>query len=119
MRGSTSRGPYAFAVARVNDSRAKTAAMRLSWLLASAAVAAACGTKPKPIVETPVKQPVVVEKPQPKPKSAADLFLDDCRSGLEAAKTLLPQIVAGPAERTVDSTLVAYNELLMHVNNSA
>jgi thimet oligopeptidase len=97
---------------------ANTPTMRFSWLLASAALCAACGTQPKPIPEAPVKDPIA-DKPQPKPKTQADLFLDECRQGLASAQAILPQILAGPAERTVDNTLARYNELLAGVNNSA
>jgi len=93
--------------------------MKPSWLLAGAALAAACGTKPKPIVESPVKEPVAVEKPKPKPKQPAEVFLDECRQGLQSAQAILPKILAGPDERTVDNTLVPYNELLTGVGESA
>jgi thimet oligopeptidase len=93
--------------------------MNPSWLLASAALVAACGTKPKPIVEAPVKEPAVAPKPQPKPKTAGELFLDECRVGLDTAKGILPQLVAGSDPRTVDNTLLAYNDLLTGVGNSA
>jgi thimet oligopeptidase len=91
--------------------------MRFPWLLASAALFAACGTKPKPIPEVPVKDPVA-EKPQPTAKTKADLFLEECRQPLLAAKALLPQILAGPEERTVDNTLARYNELLAGLNHA-
>jgi thimet oligopeptidase len=91
--------------------------MRSPWLLASAALCVACGTKPKPIPEAPVKDPVA-DKPQPKPKTEADKFLDECRAGLASAKALLPQILAGPDARTVDNTLGPYNDLLAGVQNS-
>jgi thimet oligopeptidase len=93
--------------------------MKPIWLLASAALAAACGSKPKPVVEPPVKEPVVTENPNPAPKLPKDIFLDECRVGLASAKELLPTIVNGPAERTTDNTLVPYNQLLMGVAESA
>ncbi len=44
-------------------------------------------------------------------KKPAAQFTDDCLAGLQRAQALRPQIVAG-AQRTVDGTLVPYNELL-------
>jgi thimet oligopeptidase len=93
--------------------------MKPSWLLASAALAAACGTKPKQVPEAPVKEPVVVAKPEPKPKTGAELFLDECRKGLDSAKAILPEILASTEERTVDNTLTRYNDLLTGLGNSA
>src|SRR5262245_54223159 len=96
--------------------------MKPIWLLASAALAAACGTTPKPVVEPPVKEPpvkepVVTENPKPAllPK---DAFLDECRKGLAAAKAVLPTIVKAAGDRTVDNTLVPYNQLLIGVSES-
>jgi thimet oligopeptidase len=96
----------------------RPAAMKPSWLLASAALAMACGAKPKPIVEAPVKEPVVA-KPQPKPRPPEDIFLEECRQGLSSARAILPKILAGPEERTVDNTLLSYNELLTGLGESA
>jgi thimet oligopeptidase len=44
-------------------------------------------------------------------KKETKKFTAECLAGLERAKLLRPEIIAGKA-RTVDSTLVAYNELL-------
>jgi thimet oligopeptidase len=93
--------------------------MKRSWVLAGTALVVACGSKPKPIPKQPVKEPVVVAKPEPKPKTLAELFLDECRKGLETAKAILPEILAGTEERTVDNTLLRYNELLTGVGASA
>ena len=83
-----------------------------------AVLVTACGPQPKPKPEAPVKEPVV-EKPHPKPKTAVERFGDECRAGLSAARARLPQIVAAQDTRTVDNTLVPYNELLQGVGDSA
>ena len=81
------------------------------------AAAAGCGPKPKN-TEPKVKDPVVA-KPVAPEKSAADAFLEECRQGLEAARALLPTIKDAEGERTLDSTLVPYNDLLIGVSQSA
>jgi thimet oligopeptidase len=91
--------------------------MKPRWVLACAALAAACGAKPKPVVEPP-KEPVVTEKAPPKPKQPAEIFLAECRRGLESAQTILPTLLAN-ADGTVDGTLGTYNQLLIGVGASA
>jgi thimet oligopeptidase len=85
--------------------------------LCAIAIAGACGPKstkqPEPKVkDTAVKTP----KPAPKPE---DKFLAECRQGLETARTLLPTILAAEGGRTLESTLVPYNDLLIGVAQSS
>lgn len=59
-------------------------------------------------------------------KKTAESFAAECLAGLERAKQLRPQIIAGAAgaagaagiERTIDATLRAYNALLMNASAS-
>jgi thimet oligopeptidase len=86
------------------------------FAFAVTAALVACGPKSKP-TETPVKEPVV-EKPVVKPKSPEELFLAECRTGLNVAKEKLPQILGVEGERTVENTLMLLNELNTGLNNS-
>ncbi|KAB2900243.1 MAG: Zn-dependent oligopeptidase [Kofleriaceae bacterium] len=91
----------------------------LAAAVAAVAVVVACGPKSKP-TEPPVKEPVV-DKPV-KTKSAEELFLAECRTGLVAAKELLPQILEpvpdGDGARTVENTLRPLNELHTGLSNT-
>lgn len=74
---------------------------------------------PKPRkTETPVKENVVKKVDPPKPKSAAETFLEECRATLAKAQGLLPQVKAADAPRTVEGTLLPYNQLLIHMRQS-
>lgn len=91
----------------------------LARRLALCAVVAttACGSKAKP-PEKPVK-PDVVAPPVAKPKTAAEVFLIDCRAGIETAKKLLPDILAAAGDRTVDNTLAPLNGLYTELANAS
>jgi Zn-dependent oligopeptidase len=98
--------------------RVKTAPMptrRLTFLLFAAA--AACGPKAK-TPEKPVKIDVVIDKPVAKKRTAAEVFLIECRAGIETAKHMLPDVVAAVDARTIDNTLVPLNKLFIEVSNS-
>jgi len=58
-------------------------------------------------------------QPPAKSESAAEAFARECRAGLERAKQILPTIVAQVDTRTVDNTLVPYNEMLIAVEQSS
>jgi len=89
---------------------------RLAYLAAVAAIVPlACGPKAKP--ENAVEDPVVTN-PVEKPKSPEELFLGECRQGLNAARELLPTLLAAEGERTVDNTLAVLNRLQVQISNS-
>ncbi len=92
---------------------------------------AACGgggtktkpTTPTPVVENPQPEPPVVENPKPEPPkppqpSSAERFLAECRTELDAAKAMLPAIVAKKDKRDFANTVVPYNELAVHLENA-
>ena len=54
-----------------------------------------------------------------KPTKPEERLLEECRKGLESARALLPAILAVPGPRTVENTLVPYNELLIGVSQSS
>jgi hypothetical protein len=91
----------------------------LARRLALCAVVAttACGSKAKP-PEKPVK-PDVVAPPVAKPKTAAEVFLIECRAGLATAKQLLPDVLAATGDRTVDNTLAPLNALYTELANAS
>ncbi len=75
---------------------------------------------PKPAkTETPVKQDVVKKAELPKRKTAVETFLEDCRGKLARAKEMMPAIAAATGERTVESTLAPYNQLLVTLASAA
>jgi thimet oligopeptidase len=96
-----------------------TAAMLPRYLLVSAlamATAGGCGpTSKKP--EDPVKD--TVAEPAAPEKTESEKFLEECRRGLESARALLPTIKGVEGARTLDNTLVPYNDLLLGVSQSA
>jgi thimet oligopeptidase len=47
-----------------------------------------------------------------------DQFLAECRRGLEAAKAILPTLHAVAGPRTLENTLIPYNDLLVEVSRS-
>lgn len=51
-------------------------------------------------------------------KTPADAFLDECRARIDAAKDVLPQILAALGPRTVESTLEPYNALAVHLGSA-
>ncbi len=85
--------------------------------LCAVVAATACGSKAKP-PEKPVK-PDVVAPPVAKPKTAAEVFLIECRANLTTAKQMLPDIVAAAGDRTVDNTLAPLNALYTELANAA
>ncbi len=96
--------------------RAKDARMSTRHLAFLAAMVVACGPKTKP-AEQPVNEPVA-DKPVVKPKSPEDLFLAECRVGLDTAREILPQILAVEGERTVENTLTLVNDLHVGLSNT-
>lgn len=78
---------------------------------------AACG----PSQKKPTKkvQPVVEKIEPPKPKTAAELFLDDCHAHLDTAKQLLATALGVEGERSIDNTLEPYNDLLIAAGQAA
>jgi thimet oligopeptidase len=52
-------------------------------------------------------------------QSSGEKFLVECRTGLDAAKRLLPVVLEVAGARTVDNTLAPYNELLVAMQRSA
>ncbi|MBK9033003.1 MAG: Zn-dependent oligopeptidase [Myxococcales bacterium] len=64
-------------------------------------------------------KPDVVTPPAPKPKTVAELFLIDCRAGIDTAKGILPGIAAITEPRSVDNTLVPLNALYTALANVA
>jgi thimet oligopeptidase len=52
-------------------------------------------------------------------ESPAEAFARDCRAGLARARQLLPAIVAPRDVRTVQDTLVPYNEMLVAIESSS
>src|SRR6188768_2141311 len=86
--------------------------------LVAVVLATACGSKaPKP-PEKPVK-PDVVTPPVAKPKTAAEVFLIDCRANLDTGKKILADLQAAAGERSVDNTLVPLNALYVELANAA
>jgi thimet oligopeptidase len=51
-------------------------------------------------------------------KPPAETFLDECRGAIDAAKSLLAQILAAGGERTVENTLAPYNMLTICLGNA-
>ena len=87
-------------------------------LFASFLVAASCGGKGTPAPELPVKPPVDVPPPAPKPRTAAELFLDQCHGDVVAARDALPAILAVTGPRTADNTLKPLDDLFVHLGNA-
>ena len=87
-------------------------------LVSALAIATAGGCGPKTKKTEPLVKDQVAAKPKPAEKTAAEKFLDECRVGLETAKALLPTIKDVEGARTIDNTLVPYNDLLMGISQS-
>ena len=86
--------------------------------LAALVATAACGSNAKP-PEKPVKPDVTPPPPAEKSKTAAELFLIDCRADLDLAKKTLPDILAVTGDHTVDNTLEPLNRLYTALSNAA
>ncbi len=68
---------------------------------------------------TPVAQEDPPQQPDPGPvASPQDAFDAECRVGLENAKAKLDEILAVEGERNLDNTVVAFDELMMHLETS-
>ncbi len=67
---------------------------------------------------TPTASAPAATTPPPAPKTDADAFLDECHGHIDAARTLVAQILASKDPRTVDSTLEPYNTLSVHLANA-
>lgn len=99
---------------------ARTLSLVSTLALAAGLAAGGCGStskQPEPQVkDTIVPKTVNANAAE---KSAADQFLDECRQGLVAARALLPEIKGLAGARTLDNTLVPYNDLLVGVSRSS
>jgi thimet oligopeptidase len=56
--------------------------------------------------------------PPPKPPAPEEEFLASCRKPLDSAKASINALLAVPGVRTVDNTLVPFNEMSRHINNA-
>ncbi len=103
------------------------------YLLATALALSACGDKAKNADTTPPPNPAdgtatagdgsatdttakPEEKPAPPAPDPAATYLAECTGHVNAAKKILPTIVAVQGEHTVNNTLVPYNELLRNLD---
>ena len=75
-------------------------------------------TKKNP-TPSPTPSPTPTPSPSPAKLTPADAFLADCKTELQAAKQLLPGIVAKQATRTVANTVQLYNDLAVHLENAS
>lgn len=101
--------------------RTPTAAVTLALVLASACSPANDATPPAqaPLAPAPPSAPApTASAPPVAPKTDADAFLDDCHGHIDAARTLVGQILASKDARTVQSTLEPYNTLSIHLANA-
>jgi thimet oligopeptidase len=55
----------------------------------------------------------------PKAETPVDKFARECRAGLVHAKEILPTITAAQATRSIDNTLVPYNQMMMSLEQSS
>jgi len=55
----------------------------------------------------------------PKAETPVDKFARECRAGLLRAKEILPTITAAQATRSIDNTLVPYNQMMMALEQSS
>src|SRR5690349_20557821 len=100
---------------------------RLSLLMAAACACGGTSATKKPVMTQNTPTPAT-PKPTPKPEppkpeppkiTAADQFLADCKSELDAAKGMLPALVAKQDKRTIENTLVPFNDLQVHLENAS
>jgi thimet oligopeptidase len=93
----------------------RIACAALAWLAACSG--STSRTEPTPPPAQPA-EPVAKAAVAP-PETPADAFARECRAGLVRARELLPAILAVSGQRTVENTLVPYNQLLTALEQSS
>ena len=97
----------------------------LSASVAAACLAACSGSTSRSESAAPATAPAVVapapaaSPPAAPAESAAERFARECRAGLIRAREILPTILAVRGPRTVDNTLVPYNDLRVAIEQSS
>jgi thimet oligopeptidase len=106
--------------------RSRTALRRVLFLCSGAfavvatAIAACSGSTSQRESSVPTKPQSETEASAAQTnESPAEKFARECREGLERARALLPTIGAVEGARTVENTLVPYNQMLVEVERSS
>lgn len=91
---------------------------RLSACALAAAVACGGSSQKKDTASGTGDDVTDANKTEPNAKSAAQAFADKCRAGLRKAEQQLPAILAVRGARTLENTLVPYNEMSIAIDDS-